>query len=187
MTSLKQDTIQKLTPSLLALMISSILVGCSSSGGSPNSGGTTLPPIGGGSIGNGTGGESGNGAGVSGGSDTNTGGGIPAQPQYEYKPEHFHPEEPDTSANKVKVGVIDSGTRNNARLDHALEKVYSYDEDYQTGSYTVQDLTKARLDQQDISSSHHGTLVSEVIAGKIPAAQSSQYQGMREGLAVDIA
>lgn len=163
------------TKTVLSVAITSILIGCGGGGGNSASNGpnVTTPPVGG--VEN---------------PDTGTGSGdkepttTPEQ-DYVYKKENFNVAEPNTSANKVKVGVIDSGVRKNDILEHAVKKVYKYIEDYEAGEITVTDLTNAGIDIQDLSINNHGTLVASVIAAK--SNGDPEYENIPEGAAKDIA
>ena len=69
-----------------------------------------------------------------------------------YDRDQYAVSEPNTAENKVKVGVMDTGVRVNDYLKHAVQKVFSYDEDKRTTKITtITDLTEASLDLQDIS------------------------------------
>ncbi|NNH77356.1 hypothetical protein HLH17_06665 [Acinetobacter sp. ANC 5380] len=101
---------------VLSVAVTSILIGCGGGGGNSASNGpnVTKPPVGG--IEN-----------PGSGLDTGIGGKVPAPVQgYVYKKENFNVAEPNTSANKVKVGVIDTGVRQNDILEPAVKKVYQY-------------------------------------------------------------
>lgn len=159
-------------PSALAVAVSLALVGCGGGGGGSTS---TTPPVtqppvdgGNGNGGNGNGGDTGNGGGTT----------------DKYNPADYDVVKPDTSANKVAVGVLDSGVEKNAYLDQSVEKVLRYIEDYQSGKLTITDLTNLGIDVQDISATKHGTLVAQIIAGQKVNGSPS---GMTEGLAKDIA
>lgn len=146
---------------VLSVAITSILIGCGGGGGNSASNGpnVTTPPV---------------------------GGKEPAPVQgYVYKEEIFNVAEPNTSANKVKVGVIDTGVRKNDILEHAIQKVYQYIEDYEAGTITATDLTNAGIDIQDLSVNNHGTLVASVIAAKKNG--DPKYAYIPEGAAKDIA
>lgn len=100
-----------------------------------------------------------------------------------YDRDQYAVSERNTVGNKVKVGVMDTGVRVNDYLKHAVQKVFSYDEDKRTTKITtITDLTEENLDLQDISEIYHGTLVAEVIAAK-PIEGSAAIAG----LATDIA
>lgn len=147
-------------PSVLALAIGSVLVGCGGGGGgglAATSSHITQPP---------TKGENNPG---SGGQDTGTGGEQNPNSAYIYDPQKFNVEEPDTSLNKVGVGVLDSGVGINDYLEDSVKKVFRYIEDYQAGTLTREDLTNRGIDIQDIDPGTHGTIVAQIIAGKIPA------------------
>ena len=68
-------------------------------------------------------------------------------------------------AAKVKVGVIDSGANtHNATISNSVSKVLKFD--YISGAPSkVTDISSADAATQEMAASHHGTLVSQVIAG----------------------
>lgn len=102
-------------PSVLALAIGSVLVGCGGGGGgglAATSSHITQPP---------TRGENNPG---SGGQDTGTGGEQNPNSAYIYDPQKFNVEEPDTSLNKVGVGVLDSGVGINDYLEDSVKKFF---------------------------------------------------------------
>jgi len=165
-------------PSVLALAIGSVLVGCGGGGGgglAATSSHITQPP---------TKGENNPG---SGGQDTGTGGEQNPNSAYIYDPQKFNVEEPDTSLNKVGVGVLDSGVGINDYLEDSVKKVFRYIEDYQAGTLTREDLTDLGIDVQDIDAGTHGTIVAQIIAGKIPANAKYPLTESIEGIAKDIA
>jgi len=165
-------------PSVLALAIGSVLVGCGGGGGgglAATSSHITQPP---------TKGENNPG---SGGQDTGTGGEQNPNSAYIYDPQKFNVEEPDTSLNKVGVGVLDSGVGINDYLEDSVKKVFRYIEDYQAGTLTREDLTDRGIDIQDIDPGTHGTIVAQIIAGKIPANAKYPLTESIEGIAKDIA
>lgn len=109
--------------------------------------------------------------------------GAETKSTFAYERDKYDVSEPDTSENKVKVGVMDTGVRINDYLKHAVQKLFSYDENRRTAKITtITDLTDASLDLQDISERHHGTLVAEIIAGK-----RIEGSAAIPGLATDIA
>lgn len=175
---------QVFLPSALALAVSIALVGCGGGGGGsakkePN---VTVPPVvnpgdGNGSDNNGDGNGSDNN-----GSDNNGGNGSDNNGGVTYNPADYDVATPDTSANKVKIGVMDSGVENNAHLAHSVESVLRYIEDYQSGTLTITDLTNAGIDVQDIDPNKHGTMVAQIIAAKYAGNTSA-----KDGLASDIA
>lgn len=165
-------------PSVLALAIGSVLVGCGGGGGgglAETSSHITQQP---------TKGENNPG---SGGQDTGTGGEQNPNSAYIYDPQKFNVEEPDTSLNKVGVGVLDSGVGTNDYLEDSVKKVFRYIEDYQAGTLTREDLTYRGIDIQDIDPGTHGTIVAQIIAGKIPANAKYPLTESIEGIAKDIA
>lgn len=165
-------------PSVLALAIGSVLVGCGGGGGgglAATSSHITQPP---------TKGENNPG---SGGQDTGTGSEQNPNSAYIYDPQKFNVEEPDTSLNKVGVGVLDSGVGINDYLEDSVKKVFRYIEDYQAGTLTREDLTNRGIDIQDIDPGTHGTIVAQIIAGKIPANAKYPVTRSIEGIAKDIA
>lgn len=106
----------------------------------------------------------------------------PKPPVDSYNPADYDVATPNTSANKVKIGIMDSGVENNKYLDHSVQAVMRYIEDYQAGKITITDLTKAGIDVQDIDPNKHGTIVAHIIAAKYGA-----NSGVNDGLAADIA
>ena len=180
-------------PTVLAVAIGAILVGCGGGGSSspnivstpPTNGGIDpKPPEGGGTDpkppeGGGTDPKPPEG----GGTDPKPPeGGVDPKPSFVYDRNNYTVAEPDTSQNKVNVGVMDTGVRMNDYLSHSVQKVFNYIEDYWSGKITIDDLTNAGIEVQDLGNTFHGTKVSEVIAGKNPAGS-----GGKDGLAVDIA
>lgn len=156
---------------VLAVAVTFALVGCGGGGGNSASSkpSITQPPVNG---------------------DTNSVSGfpqsqLPAVKEYQYDAKKFAVAEPETSTNKVKIGVVDSGVRMQPTIAHALEKVFAYAKGSNAGELTVKNLTDADIELQDLSSSYHGTLVSNVIAAQ--KTGEAKYQNIREGLAKDIA
>lgn len=105
----------------------------------------------------------------------------PETPKYEYNPDDFKVTPTDTSGNKVKVGVIDTGVRSIAQLASAVKGQYSYSNNIQDGTVSYRDLSDEPLELQDLTG--HGTNSAQVIAGK-KAGESFNYN---EGFAKDVA
>lgn len=148
-------------PSALAVAVSIALVGCGGGGATQSSPNVTPPVVGPGNP---------------------TDPSKPTPPVDGYNPDDYNVAKPDTSGNKVKVGIMDSGVEINSNLDHSVKAVLRFIEDYQAGTLTLTDLTKAGIDVQDIDPNKHGTIVAQIIAAKYASGSMA-----KDGLASDIA
>lgn len=126
--------------SVLAIAVSLALAGCG--GGSSSGPDVSVPPA---NPGTGNGGGTGN---------DGTAAAAPDPAVVDQGP-----------AAKVKVGVIDSGANtHNATISDSVSKVLKFD--YVSGAPSkVTDISSADAAAQEMAASHHGTFVSQVIAG----------------------
>ena len=111
---------------------------------------------------------------------------TPTPTPYTYDKSKFDVADTAKGSNKIAIGVADTGVQKNTYLQDSVEKVLKYINDYQAGTFTVEDLTNADISVQDVGPSLHGTLVAQIIAGKIPAQPNFMEKAMTEGLAKDI-
>lgn len=149
--------IQKFIPTVLTLSITIILSGCGGSSSSSNNQPSKIPI------------------------DTNDNSELDS---FEYKANDFTVVEPDTSTNKVKIGVIDTGIRNEGAIKQAVKKIFSYTQN-NDNTVTATDITDSDLSIQDLHTDYHGTLVANIIAAK--KNLNSKDENIREGLAKEIA
>ena len=111
---------------------------------------------------------------------------TPTPTPYTYDKSKFDVVDIAKGNNKIAIGVADTGVQKNTYLQDSVEKVLKYINDYQAGTFRVEDLTTAGISLQDVSPSLHGTLVAQIIAGKIPDQSNFMEKAMTEGLAKDI-
>lgn len=137
---------QTFIPTVLTLAITTILAGCGGGGGgssSSNNNPSQIP------------------------TDSNNSNNNSELNKFKYNANDFIVTESDTSANKVKIGVIDTGIRNEGAIKHAVKKVLSYTKN-NDNILTTSDITNENVVLQDLNSANHGTLVANVIAAKKP-------------------
>ena len=152
---------QTFIPTVLTLAITTILAGCGGGGSSSSNNNPSQIPT-----------------------DSNNSNNNSELNKFKYNANDFIVTESDTSANKVKIGVIDTGIRNEGAIKHAVKKVLSYTKN-NDNILTASDITNENVVLQDLNSANHGTLVANVIAAK--KTTDPKYKNIRDGLAQDIA
>ncbi len=87
----------------------------------------------------------------------------------------------NTTVSSVKAGVLDSGVVKDAvNLKGSVSDVKKYKYDNASGKLVITDLNDASADNQDISSTKHGTFVATVLAGN---TKNGSTKGVANGVA----
>lgn len=150
-----------LLPTVLSMVISSLMIGCGGGGSSSTKNSVETTPL-----------------------PTNPT--TPTEPATPTEPTTPTEKEPavvdkNTTVSKVKIGVIDSGVASGAEnLTGKVSDVTKFTYDEKTGKVSVTSLNGQPDSVQDISSGKHGTFVATILAG-------NTTNGSTAGVASDVA